>query len=78
MDRAKCGKFKFVDAVEIFLTRLLSAKDLKPRSKAYRMERLAALQRSWEPSFEATAAQRRMRRRQQIIVASYTQAELWP
>ena len=34
--------------------------------------------KAWELSFEATAALRRMRRRQQIIAACYTQAELWP
>jgi len=47
MDNIKRGKMTFGDAVGTFLTRLLASKDLKPRSKAYRMERLAALQRSW-------------------------------
>jgi len=34
--------------------------------------------KAWELSFEATAALRRMRRRSSIIMACYTQAELWP
>ena len=34
--------------------------------------------KAWELSFEATAALRRMRRRPSIIMACYTQAELWP
>ena len=34
--------------------------------------------KAWELSFEATAALRRMRRRPAIIVACYTQSELWP
>jgi hypothetical protein len=55
MDRTKCGKFTFAAAVELFLTRLLSAKDLKPRSEAYIMERLAALQRSWRISITRTS-----------------------
>lgn len=33
---------------------------------------------AWELSFEATAALRRMRRRLSIVVACYTQSELWP
>ena len=47
MNNTKRGKMTFGDAVGTFLTRLLASKDLKPRSKAYRMERLEALQRSW-------------------------------
>jgi integrase len=47
MDNTTRGKLKFGDAVETFLTRLLSAKDLKPRSKEYRMERIQALKQSW-------------------------------
>lgn len=47
MDNTKRGKMTYGDAVETFLSRLLASKDLKPRSKAYRMERLEALQRSW-------------------------------
>ena len=34
--------------------------------------------KAWEPSFEATAALRRMRRRPSIIAACHTQSELWP
>jgi transposase len=34
--------------------------------------------KAWELSFEATAALRRMRRLPAIIVACYTQSELWP
>ena len=34
--------------------------------------------KTWELSLEATAALRRMRRRRSIVVACYTQAELWP
>ena len=34
--------------------------------------------KAWELSLEATAALRRMRRRNSIIAACYTQSELWP
>ena len=33
---------------------------------------------AWEPSLEATAALRRMRRRPSIITACFSQSELWP
>ena len=45
--------------------------------KTHEIANLVATQ-AWELSFEATAALRRMRRRQSIIAACYTQAELWP
>jgi transposase len=45
--------------------------------KHHEIANLIATQ-AWELSLEATAALRRMRRRPQIIVACYTQAELWP
>jgi len=45
--------------------------------KTHEIANLIATQ-AWELSFEATAALRRMRRRQPIIAACYTQSELWP
>jgi transposase len=45
--------------------------------KTHEIANLIATQ-AWELSLEATAALRRMRRRNSIIAACYTQAELWP
>jgi integrase len=51
MDNTAAGKLKFGDAAETFKSRLAAAKDLKPRSKEYRLERLNALLRTW-PNLE--------------------------
>jgi integrase len=51
MDNTIRGKLKFRDAAETFKSRLAATKDLKPRSKEYRLERLNALLRSW-PNLE--------------------------
>jgi integrase len=51
MDNTTRGKLKFGDAAETFKSRLMARKDLKPRSKDYRLERLQALLRSW-PNLE--------------------------
>jgi integrase len=53
MDNTAAGKLKFGDAAETFKSRLAAAKDLKPRSKDYRLERLRALLNSW-PNLENT------------------------
>jgi transposase len=45
--------------------------------KQHQIGNLIATQ-AWELSFAATAALRRMRRRQSIIVACYKQSTLWP
>ena len=45
--------------------------------KTHEIANLIATQ-AWELSLEATAALRRMRRRNSIIAACYAQAELWP
>ena len=47
MDNTAAGKLKFGDAAETFKSRLAASKDLKPRSKEYRLERLNALLNSW-------------------------------
>ncbi len=47
MDNATSGKLTFGHAAGTFKSRLAAAKDLKPRSKAYRLERLKALLGSW-------------------------------
>lgn len=47
LDNTLRGKMTFGDAAALFKTRLDSNKELKPRSKEYRLERLAALLRSW-------------------------------
>jgi integrase len=51
MDYTIRGKLKFGQAAETFKSRLAASKDLKPRSKEYRLERLNALLRSW-PNLE--------------------------
>jgi integrase len=51
MENTTRGKLKFADAIETFKSRLMAAKDLKPRSKEYRLERLQALLRTW-PNLE--------------------------
>ena len=43
MDNPAAGKLKFGGAAETFKSRLAASKDLKPRSKEYRLERLKAL-----------------------------------
>jgi len=45
--------------------------------KTHEIANLIATQ-AWELSLEATAALRRMRRRNSVIAACYSQAELWP
>ena len=52
MDNTIRGKLKFRDAAETFKSRLVATKNLKPRSKEYRLERLNALLRSW-PNLES-------------------------
>jgi integrase len=47
LDNTVRGKMTFGDAAGVFKTRLEADKELKPRSKEYRLERLAALLRSW-------------------------------
>ena len=51
MDNTAAGKLKFGDAAETFKSRLAASKNLKPRSKEYRLERLKALLDSW-PNLE--------------------------
>jgi integrase len=53
MDNTAAGKLKFGDAAETFKSRLAASKDLKPRSKEYRLERLNALLNSW-PNLKTT------------------------
>lgn len=52
MENANSGKLTFGNAAETFKSRLEAAKNLKPRSKAYRLERLKALLASW-PNLES-------------------------
>jgi len=52
MDNTRGGKLNFGEAAESFKSRLAASKDLKPRSKTYRLERLQALFRSW-PNLES-------------------------
>lgn len=47
MDDLAAGKLRFGDAADTFKSRLGARKDLKPRSKEYRLERLNALFASW-------------------------------
>jgi integrase len=47
LDNAARGKMTFGNAAEVFKARLEQDKELKPRSKEYRLERLGALFRSW-------------------------------
>jgi hypothetical protein len=47
LDNTVRGKMTFGDAAALFKTRLEADKELKPRSKEYRLERLSALLRSW-------------------------------
>ena len=42
------GNMTFSDALTVFRNRLVNDKSLKPRSKAYREERVAALLKSWQ------------------------------
>ncbi len=53
MDSKAAGKLTFGEAAETFKSRLAASKDLKPRSKSYRLERLKALTKSW-PNLETT------------------------
>lgn len=53
LDNTVRGKMTFGDAAGVFKTRLEADKELKPRSKEYRLERLGALFRSW-PKLETT------------------------
>lgn len=46
--------------------------------KTHEIANLVASPSVWNPSFEATKALRKMRRRPSIITACYAQAELWP
>jgi integrase len=47
------GNMRFGDALAVFRNRLINDNSLKPRSKAYREERIAAMLKSW-PELEET------------------------